>query len=605
MQETILISLAVIIVLGILAQYLAWRFRLPTILLLLIFGILAGPVTGWIDPDRIFGPILFPFVSLAVAVILFEGGLSLRLAEIRGRGGVLWSLITVGVIAGWLISAGAGYWILKLPLDMAVLLGAILVVTGPTVIIPLLRHVRPERRIGSLIKWEGIIIDPIGALLAVLVYEFISGAPGEQLITAAIINLFKTVLLGSLLGLTGALIIIKALKRYLLPELLQNSVVLMIVLSSFVISNLLQNESGLFTVTVMGIILANQKTISIERIVHFKEDLRVLLISILFIVLSARLPGDCLQLVNLRSLGFLACLIFLARPAAVALSTIGSPLSGRERLFLAGMAPRGIVAAAVSSIFALRLMEANYSGAEGLMSLTFLVIIGTVTFYGISAYPLARLLGISQPHPQGCLILGAHERARKIARALQQENISVLLVDTNYSAVKAARMEGIPTLYGSVFAPRIMEEAETSAMGRFLALTSNAEVNSLAAVHFKKVFGGKEVYQLPGEPASSGKEDSAPAELRGRFLFGPQVNYGYLYRRIQGGAIVKRTNLTEEFTFESLKSQYGDSVVPLFLINEDKQLQIITTDTELDPQPGCILISLVDPPPEADPASAD
>jgi len=605
MQETILISLAVIIVLGVLAQYLAWRFRLPTILLLLIFGILAGPVTGWIDSDKIFGPILFPFVSLAVAVILFEGGLSLRLGEIRGRGGVLWSLVTVGVIVGWLISAGAGYWLLQLPLDMAVLLGAILVVTGPTVIIPLLRHVRPERRIGSLIKWEGIIIDPIGALLAVLVYEFIISAPGDQLITSAIINLIKTVLFGSLLGLTGALVIIKALKRYLLPELLQNSVVLMIVLAGFVSSNLIQNESGLFTVTVMGIILANQKTISIERIVHFKEDLRVLLISILFIVLSARLPGNYLQLVNLRSLGFLGCLIFLARPAAVALSTVGAPISWRERLFLAGMAPRGIVAAAVSSIFALRLMEKNYSGAEDLMGLTFLVIIGTVTFYGISAYPLARVLSISQPHPQGCLILGAHERARKIARALQQENISVLLVDTNYSAVKASRMEGIPTLYGSVFSPRIMEEAETSAMGRFLALTSNVEVNALAAVHFKKVFGGKEVYQLPGEPTSSGKEDPTPAELRGRFLFGDQMNYSYLYRRFQNGAIVKRTNLTEEFTFESLKSQYGESVVPLFLIDEDKQLQILTTDMELDPQPGCILISLVDPITEATPTSAE
>ena len=304
-------------------------------------------------------------------MILFEGGLSLRIAELRGMGAVVWSLVSVGALVTWIISALAAYWLLPLSMGLAVLLGAILVVTGPTVIIPLLRHVRPTGRIGSIIKWEGIIIDPIGAVLAVLVYEVITGATGHRPFSLALYSLLKTISVGSLAGFLGAMFLIVSLKRHMVPDFLHNPVSLIFALVTYTAANLIQAESGLFGVVVMGAILANQKAVSIERITQFGQDLRVLLISILFIVLSARLQVEDRTYLSWNSLAFLAVLIFIARPVAVGLSTIGSRLPWRQRLFLAWMAPRGIVAASVSSVFALRLISQGQSQAASLMPLTY------------------------------------------------------------------------------------------------------------------------------------------------------------------------------------------------------------------------------------------
>ncbi|MBN1765705.1 MAG: sodium:proton antiporter [Sedimentisphaerales bacterium] len=595
MREEISISLACVIILGIVAQFVAWRFRLPAILLLLLFGILAGPVTGYVDPDTLFGNLLFPMVSLAVAVILFEGGLSLRLTDLKGIGHVVWLLVTVGALTTWVVTTCAAVWLLKFDLQMAILLGAILIVTGPTVIIPLLRHVRPNRKIGSIVKWEGIIIDPIGALAAVLTYEAVRRGGGNHTFHVILLGLGKTILLGGGIGVICGHAVARAIQRFWLPELLQNSIVLVIVLACYIISSHIQAESGLFAVTVMGIWLANQKGISIESIIHFKEDLRVLLISILFIVLSARLKEDSLVHIQLSSLLFLGVLIFMARPAAVALSTLRSGLSLRERLFLAWMAPRGIVAAAVSSVFALRLIEEGNPDAGRLMPMTFLVIVGTVTFYGLTASLAGRWLGVSQPHPQGVLILGAHHWAREIAQALAKTKFAVTLVDTNWEKVNDARMEGLSALYGNVFTPRIISEVETASVGRLLALTINSNVNSLASVQYSRLFGNKEVYQLPPEGKSDETALMESAELHGRYLFGSRVSYEYLGRRFLQGAIVKTNTLTEEFDYDAFRGRYGEHALPFFLIHEDHQLEVFTTDYTPEPKPGDILISLVDP----------
>jgi len=610
MDEGVLISLAMIVVLGMLAQYLAWRFRLPAILLLLLFGLLAGPILRMLDPggsmggflhhfmidsDDLFGKLLFPFVSLSVAVILFEGGLSLRISELRESGRVVWLLVTVGAGVSWAATAAIAFWCLQLPFNVSVLLGAILVVTGPTVIVPLLRHVRPTRRIGSVMKWEGIVIDPVGAILAVLVYEAITVHAGGPDVSLALLSLLKTFAAGGVVGLAGAVILIWSIKRHLLPDLLQNSIVLVVVLAGFVVSNLLQSESGLLAVTLMGFMMANQKYVSVERVAHFKEDLRVLLISILFIVLSARLQMDDLKQLDLNSVIFLIALILLVRPLAVMLSTLGSKLTWKERLFLANMAPRGIVAAAVSSIFALRLIEQGQAGAERLMPITFMVIIGTVAFYGLTSSFLGKALKVSQANPQGVLIVGAHRWARQVAQALQAEAITVLLADTSWTEVNAARMEGLPVIYGSIFATNVEEEVETNPIGRLITLTSNDEVNALATVRFAHAFGRKEVYQLPPKNLAKAETEATSPALRGRILFGEDMTFHYLYHRFLNGAVMKRTKLTDEFGFEAYRQRYGDKAVPMFLIGAEGQLEIYTTDREVTAKPGEILISLVDP----------
>lgn len=597
LNEHVLIGLTGIIVFGIGAQWLAWRLRLPTILLLLVVGFLVGPIFGFLHPDELFGDLLFTIVSLSVAVILFEGGLSLKFSELRQAGVVIRNLVTVGALITWLLSANIAYIILDFDFELSLLLGAILVVTGPTVVLPLLRHVRPVGRVSSILKWEGIVIDPVGAILAVLVFEAILAEDQFGVVTSVIlIGVLKTIVIGLILGGLGAALVVVLLRRYWVPDSMQNPVTLMVVVAVFAASNLLQEESGLLTVTLMGILVANQKQVSIRHIIEFKENLRVLLISSLFILLAARLQlADLLQ-INGGTIVFLAMLIFIVRPASVWLSTLGADLNWRERLFVSWMAPRGIVAAAVSSIFGLELIEVGHPNADQLVPIIFMVIIGTVLIYGLTASWAARRLDLAQENPQGLLLAGANDLSRAIARSLQEKEFRTLLVDTNWHNISEARLEGLPTYYGNIFSESILDEINLAGIGRLLALTPNDEANSLAVLHFIEVFGRAEVYQLvPQADYYKGNRGLRSQDLRGRLLFGPQITCQVLNERFHRGATIKTTNLTQEFNYQTFQEMYGETAIPLFMINKNGRLIIRTVDEPLQPQPGHKLISLIGP----------
>ncbi len=436
MTERLLTTLAGILVLGIGAQWLAWRLCIPSILLLLGSGFVVGPGLGWIDPDRVFGSLLLPVVSLSVGLILFEGGLSLRFRELRKTWGSLVGLLTVGVLVTWGLSAVTAAQILGMPSSLALLSGAILVVTGPTVIGPLLRHIRPTGRVGPVAKWEGIVIDPIGATLAVLVYEGLDAIRRAEY-GSATLNVLEglgiTLLAGGLVGAFCAGVLVFCLRRFWIPDYLQNPVALMLVVIALTAANALHHEAGLLAVTVMGVILANQRVVPMDRISEFKESLTILLISALFILLSARVRVEDLTALGWRGLVFALVMLLMVRPLAVWAATIGSQLTRAERLFLAWFAPRGIVAASVASVFALRLGD---SGAV-LVPATFLVIVATVAVYGLTAGPLARRLGLTPGDPQGLLIAGANGFARALASVLQREGFRVVLVDTRSSRENA------------------------------------------------------------------------------------------------------------------------------------------------------------------------
>lgn len=603
MTEHHLISLVGVIVLGIAAQWLAWRLHLPSILLLLVIGILAGPVTHFLRPDALLGEALVPIVSLSVAVILFEGGLSLKIRELLAVGKAVRNLVTVGAATTWAMTTVSGHYILKLSWPIALLFAAILVVTGPTVIGPLLRSVRPVTRVASILRWEGIVIDPVGALLAVLVFDAIL-ATGPQAAAALVIGgLMKVVLIGSLVGLLGAAALIIILYYRLAPDFLHNPVALMTVVCAFAVSNFLQSESGLLSVTLMGVVLANQKFVSTMHILEFKENLRVLLIASLFILLSARLDRQGLTHIGWETVPFLVVLMLMIRPASVFLSTLGSGLSWRERIFLSWVAPRGIVAAAVSSVFSLRLGEASGHLEPGrLVPLTFLVVIVTVMVYGLTAAPVARWLGVAQPHAQGALIVGAHDWARDLAHLLKEEGFHVLLIDTNAQHIAAAEAVGLPAHEGNILSEELLDEIELAGIGKLLAVTPNDEVNSLASLHLAGVFGRSEVYQLSSQ-ASVTQKGNLPKHLRGRILFSRDANYSFLTTRFAGGALLKSTSLTQEFGFEAFKMLYGLSAVPLFLVTETGQLRVFTLNNPPLPRPGHKLISLVDPIPSKLPQS--
>jgi NhaP-type Na+/H+ or K+/H+ antiporter len=595
MSEEILKSIGVVLLLGIGAQWLAWRLRLPSILLLLIAGVVGGPVLGWVKPDELLGPLLMPFVSVSVALILFEGGLTLKLSEWRAVGKVVRNLVTLGALVSWAGTTMAAHWLLGWSWELATLLGAILVVTGPTVIMPLLRQVQPSRNLSSALKWEGILIDPIGALLALLVFEAIAAHSLSDVPGDAVKGFLLTMVVGLVLGGLGAALLTFAFRRYFVPDHLQNPVALTFVVSLFVASNLIQHESGLLTATVMGVLLANQKSVDMHHVLHFKENLRVLLISLLFILLAARIEPDELQALSYWGLLLLlTALVVVVRPLSVIVATWGSKFTRAERWFLAGLAPRGVVAAAVASIFALRLDQAGMDRAGELVSVTFFIIIGTVTVYGLGAGPFARWLKVSQPNPQGALVVGANPIGRAVAKALRDEGFAVLVVDTNREHLAAVRMQGGATYYGSILSEMAMEEIDFTGLGRLLAMTPSNEVNFLASVRFRTVFGSSEVYQLAGLAASDNKRHRVSRDLRGRCLFGDGLTGELLEERIHQGATVKKTKLSKEFTFAQFRERYGDHAIALFTVSEKRQVQFSTRDKPLSPLAGQTLVSLVD-----------
>jgi NhaP-type Na+/H+ or K+/H+ antiporter len=590
--ERILLGLSSIFVLGIGAQWLAWRLRLPSILLLLLFGFVAGPVSGWLDPDAMFGELLFPLVSLCVGVILFEGSLGLKFAELAGVGGTLRSLLSIGVLVTWAIVALSARWILGFDWPIAILVGAMLTVTGPTVVGPLLRHIRPTGQTGPVARWEGIVIDPVGAILAVLVFEAVEVGNGQigHAFTNGLLGLAKTVVVGAGGGWAAAQVLALSLRRHAIPDHLESPVALMIVAAAFVASNQLQHEAGLLTVTVMGIVLANRRDVDMRHILAFKENLAVLLISSLFILLAARVEIASFRALGWRGPLFVAVVIVVARPLAVFASTLRSRLSFQEKLFLAWLAPRGIVAAAVASVFAIRLGD---HGA-GIVPATFLVIVGTVVVYGLTAYPLALRLGLASANPQGVLIASAHPGARAIAVALKSAGFQVALVDVNREHVRTANLEGLNATYANVLSEHAIENMDLGGVGYFLALTPNSEVNSLAAMHFSELFGRANVFRLSAPGSEASRMAAAGRHYRGNVLFHDDLTFDELDRRFERGATVKCTSLTDEFTWDDFRAQHGDAAVPLFLCSPAHRLSIVTTEKAANPRPGDRVIALVE-----------
>lgn len=603
-------------VLGIVAQWLAWRLRLPSILVLLACGMILG---RFVRLDELLaeaveaegsaglvGPrLLFPLISLAVAVILFEGGLSLHVAELKEAGRCVWRLVTIGALLSWVLTGFAAWWILGLTAPLAALLGAVLVVTGPTVVGPLLRHIRPVRRVASIAKWEGIVIDPIGAILAVVVFEEVLGAQLAHPLRGTTLLVGQTLLIGILLGGVTAVVLIQLVKRYWIPDYLHGVAFLAAALGAFALSNLLLEESGLVTVTIMGVILANQKQISIRHVVAFKEQLGVLLIACLFIVLGSRVDPWSVWKLGLPGLGFLAAMILVIRPVSVMVSTLGISLSLRERWFLAFLAPRGIVAAAVMSIFALKValladhtpaLEPILSQANELVPITFLVIVGTVAVYGLAAAPLARRLGLADTHPQGLLFAGAEPWVREIAEAVAAEGVPVFLVDTNYGHVAAARMAGLPADCCSILSEHAREELDLGGIGRLLAMTPNDEVNALAVHEWAHIFGRANVYQLAPWDERAGRRTSVEATLRGRPLFQDGIHYDELIDRFRQGAQVKKTRLSETFTLDDFQEHYGGSAVILLVLKSDGKLQVCSAESAPEPAAGDLVIALVNEP---------
>jgi NhaP-type Na+/H+ or K+/H+ antiporter len=536
-------TLAIIVGVGMAAQWVAWRTQIPSIILLLVSGLLLGPVLGVIDPDEFLGGTLFPIVSISVALILFEGGLDLPPRELRSTGTVVRRLISIGAVITFFVAAWGALRLFDISRGAAAVLAAVLIVTGPTVVGPLLRFVRPSGRTGPMLRAEDILIDPIGATASLIAFEVaLTDAPGEA-VSSVVGVVGLTLVAGAGIGFTLAYILDHALRRFLIPDHLANPIALAIVIVAFVISNEVQEEAGLLTVTVMGIWLARRESAAVRQLLEFNESLRTLLISALFILLAARIETEQLRDVALPSLALLALLVLVARPLAVIVATVRTNLTWRERLFLMAMAPRGIVAAAVSAIFALRLEEEGVRGADLIVPVVFLIIIGTIVVYGFLAGPLARLLGLAEARANGVLIVGAHPTARGLAGALTELDVTTMLVDTDPYNVTRSVALGLPARRLSVLTEEATHELDLRGIGRILAMTSNDEVNALASGRFARVFGRRETFQL--KPSTKPRHGDLPQELLGRIIGIDGIDYATLDERTRQGWRIRSAPATE------------------------------------------------------------
>jgi NhaP-type Na+/H+ or K+/H+ antiporter len=481
---------------------------------------------------------------------------------------------------------------------MAVLTGSILVVSGPTVIGPLLALVRPSRSVASILKWESIFIDPIGALLAVITFEVIVLGGAQNATPGRVLgDVVEFAFVGVLVGAAVAYGASTALRRHWVPEHLQPLFGLSSALFAFMIADSLAAESGLLATTVLGFVLANQRKLRTEQIVQFSEVVRVLLIGVLFLILSARLTTEQLRVDLPAALALILALVLFARPIAVALSTIGSRLNWRERLLLAGVAPRGIVAASVASVFALELEETGIAGAEELTPLVFAVIVGTVLIYGTGMGPLARRLGLAQKHQEGVLVLGAGHVERAVADALADSGVAVVLATTNRQDHYEARMAGRRAFYGNVLARDVDLDLDLAGIGRLLALTPNDDVNTLASTRFAPTFGGAETYQLPPRRQATGIDSDPATEFGGRQLFAAGWNYQSIDEFLESGGEVRRIKLGTDESIASSQLSSPEIQGVLFVVKPGGRVVVVTTantEPRRDAAPGDTVIALYD-----------
>ncbi len=606
MLDSPLLLLTAIGLLGAGAQWFAWWVKLPAILFLLLIGLWLGPVAGLLNPDELFGDLLFPAVSLAVAIILFEGSLTLHFSEIRGLEAVVRNMLTIGVLSTWGSIALATHYLMGFDWSLAFLFGALVVVTGPTVIVPMLRTVRPNARISNILRWEGIAIDPLGALLAVLVFDFIvAGQEGHAGIGHILLTFGQIVLVGLVVGGAAGYVFGTVLRRHWLPEYLHNYVALALVFAVFTGANLLEEEAGLLAVTVMGIWLANMKGISIEEILNFKESLSLLLISGLFIMLAARLDGAQVMAMGWPAVMVFLVIQFLVRPLKILVSTIGSDLRWQERALLAWIAPRGIVAAAVSALFAIKLEQAGVPQAELLVSLTFMVIIGTVVLQSSTAGLLARWLGVAEPAPKGVLIVGANPLARAIGRELLKHGYRVLLTDTHWPYVQKARVAGLQTFYGNVISEQADRQLDLVGIGMMFGLSEDDHLNLLAMQRYAREFGHQAVFALPiSADGASAPRHAVSSAYRGNRMFGERWSYNTLATKVATGAEIRTVELEEDSDLEALQQRWGEAMIPLFAISPSGRLRVFGGEA-FSPRAEWKIIALFEPREDSLPQAAD
>lgn len=584
-----MIELAGIIILGILAQWVAWRLKIPAILPLILIGLFVGPIstlisedgTQWIQPiwngrEGFFpGESLYYFVSLAIGIILFEGGLTLKFGEVNKVGSVIGKLISVGSFVTFVGCGIAAYFILGLDWKMSFLFSSLIIVTGPTVITPILRNIPLRKEVSAVLKWEGILIDPIGALVAVLVFEFISVKGDLGYTKQAFVEFGKIILIGFSFGISGGYALYFAIKKKLIPHYLLNVVSLSVVLLIFVESDVFAHESGLLSVVVMGMFLGNRDLPNLKELLYFKESLSVLLISILFILLSANITLEDLELVaNYKTAILFAIIIFVVRPIGVFLSTLGSAFKLNEKLFISWVGPRGIVAAGIASLFGSKLAAKGVAGAEYITPLVFAVVLVTVLLNAATARYFAKIVGVFLKKSEGILIIGASNFPRLLGQYLKDNGRHVVLIDSNENNIERANRMQLEAFSANIYSSNLMDNIELSDVGYLMSLTGNTDINKYAINKFGKQFGENGAFRLV-----SSEEMNDPNNNPEQGLFSHIDDFNSVTKVAEQYPNIQELELRDKDHYDKLidHTDRTDMSIPLFIKDKDGDLAIISS----------------------------
>ncbi|WP_340076328.1 cation:proton antiporter [Leptobacterium sp. I13] len=603
-----MLELAGIIILGILAQWVAWRLKLPAILPLILIGIAVGPLSTLFtqDHEKLLEPVwngekglfpgeaLFNFVSLAISIILFEGGLTLKRNEVLNVGPAIIKLITIGSIITFFGGGFVAHYLFGLSWPISFLFSSLIIVTGPTVITPILRNIPLKKDVSTVLKWEGILIDPIGAVVAVLVFEFISIEKGQGYTQQALMEFGKTVIVGFSIGFSFAYALYFAIKKNAVPHFLKNVVVLSIVLGVFVLSEQFAHESGLLSVVVMGMVLGNIDLPNLKELLYFKESLSVLLISILFILLAANINMEDLYLIyNWNTLILFACVVFILRPLGVLLSTHKSGLKLNERLFVSWVGPRGIVAAGIASLFGTRLAIEGEPGAEYITPLVFMIVLGTVLLNATTARVFAQLSGVFLKKSTGILIIGASQVSRLIAKYLQRNGRHVVLIDSNKENVEKAKATGLDAEEANIFSEDLTDNVEFSDIGYLIAMTASEEVNKHAIIRFRKHLGENGSFRL-----ITPEEMKNPEQASSEVLFSKKDDYINLSEVARDYPKINELKLKskEHFLEEIEALNHEKDAIPVFIKDHTGELHIIAAyNDKMEIKEGDLLVYLGKP----------
>ncbi|MBW4468080.1 MAG: cation:proton antiporter [Pegethrix bostrychoides GSE-TBD4-15B] len=569
------LQIALTVMAGIGAQVLGTYLRLPSIVFLLLFGILlGGDGVGLLQP-RLFGEGLEVIVSLSVALILFEGGLDLQLRELSRVSNSLRNLVSFGVLITLLGGGMAAHWLGEFPWTIAFLYAALVVVTGPTVINPLLKQVKVDRQVSALLEGESVFIDPVGAILAVVVLDVILNGDADPV--SVVSGLVLRLGIGGGIGALGGWLLSFTLKRATaLSDELKNLVVLASVWGLFCLAQMIRSESGLMSMVIAGLVLSAAELPEERLLRRFKGQLTILAVSILFVLLAAELSIDSLFALGWGALWTVLVLMFVVRPVNIWVCTWNSDLNWRQKLFLCWVAPRGIVSASVASLFAILLTQNGINGGDSIKALVFLTILLTVFLQGLSAQWVARLLRITSNQATGAVIVGCSPLGRLIGRLFRDRGESVVLIDTDAAACDLAKAENFRVFSSSALDPSILEQAGLAKAGTFLALTNNAEVNLVLAQH------AAEEFDPPRVLAATEVESNSPTKIQ--MAFAPQISLKTWNRYLEEQAVKLGETILRESDLPSQQARLKalirvNELVPL-LIERDQQLSVIAANEE-------------------------